>query len=155
MPESLASTRIAARTGPTHGAAQSAKAAPRSALDPLCRAPSHEPGRGQALEERKRQEAHEREPEGDDHEPRHLEEQAPVLVEQVSGERRAGSERDEDEREAGDEGDARGDDAAAARAGRRAGDGREVAGDERQDAGGDEGEEPRREREGELGGHAS
>ena len=74
-----ASTRIAASTGPMHGAAHTANAPPSSTREPRPRAPCDEPGADEPLGPR--QEAHEREPEHDEHEARDLLEQELVAEE--------------------------------------------------------------------------
>ena len=97
---------MVASTGPMQGAAQTAKAPPRRAREPRRRAPSSELGRDNAVEPRERQEAHEGESEHDDDHVRRLWTRR-VVVDEPAGRARQRAERDEDQREAGDERDAR------------------------------------------------
>ena len=145
--ESAASARIAPSTTPTHGAAQTANAAPSRAREPLARARVSAPGAsmrsGQGSSPMKR------EPEHDEHEAGDL--RPRLLVDPAAERRRAGAEDDEDDREAERERHARGDHPSGHPAlaepvdlDRR--DRGQVAGDERQHAGEGDRDEARGER---------
>ena len=130
-----------------HGAAHTKR--PRPA--PACS--FHEPGGCQPLEPGQRQEAHEGEAEDNDDEPRHLDDQVAVLVQAADGRADGRAESDEDDRESGEEGQARRHDPPAAHPRLRPRHDREVARHERKDAGSHEGQEAGEECERDLGVH--
>ena len=111
--------------------------------------------RCEAVEVRQRDQPHHREAEHDHHEAGDGEEELAVVEEEAPRGRDCGAERDEDRREAGDEGQARENDLAASHAGLLAGHHGEVAGHEREDARGREGDEAGDEGERDLGLHAA
>ena len=127
------------------GAAQTANAPPRRAREPPSAGGLEEARRGESIEERQRQQAHEREPHDDDHETGHLPHEAWV-VDEATGTGDERPEDDEDDGEPGHEREACENDPPAHDLG-VSGDGGQVARDERQDAGSHEGQQPGQEGE--------
>ncbi len=107
MSDEPASTRVAASTGPMHGAAHTAKAPPSRKREPRVTRALDQPRAEQALGPG--QEPHEGEPEHHQDEPRDLLEQELVGEETAADEGGTHPEQHEDRGEAEDEGNARND----------------------------------------------